>query len=200
MAKSKSGTLFPFFPNPIGRGFSIKGGFKDLPEIQAPNFEDPASPLTAESLIVDKFEDWTKAPKAASFGWTRRDFYPRYTYCGVPPLFLEGAANTTTATPRMDLRFFQGASEGLYGVKLRGNEPVTLKYFDPDAPVVQFALPGEKPVMLADLGNGRTELAPEVQTVVIDMDNKQLSMVWRGSCPIENIGSIGKIAVKVVEA
>ena len=207
-AKSKTGTLLPYYPNQIGRGFSIKGGFGDAGELLVPNLEDPSSPVTADSLIVDKYEDWPKAPKPASFGWTRRDFYPRYTYCGVPPLFLEGAGRQAGTDPqdttdkkmqRMDPRFYQGASEGLGGVRLRGNEQVTLKYFDPDMPVFQFALPEEKPVIIADLGNGRNELSPVVQTVIIDMDKKLLSIIWRGSCPIESFEAIERLEVKVVD-
>lgn len=201
LAKSRSGALFPFFPNPIGRGFSINGGFDDVTELSVPNLEDPSSPITADALIVDKYEEWAQAAKAASFGWTRRNFYPRYTYCGVPPLFLDGTRREAGAVdkkmPRMDPRFHQGASEGLYGAKLRGDENVMLKYFDQDYTQLQFTLPGEKPFIVADIGMGPTALTPELQTVIIDMNCKILSLVWCGSCSIESFEAIEKIEVKV---
>jgi len=149
-AKSTDGTLYPFPPNPLGKGFYLKGGFEDYSEIIVPNVEAPESPIDPESLISDKFDDWKNAPKPASFGWTRKSFFPRYTYPGIIPE-LPGAFGTglevNPSLPKIDNRFYQGASDGLCQHNLKGNEHVKLTYLDPDYPVFEFILPGEKPVI-----------------------------------------------------
>ncbi len=211
-ARDKKGTLFSYYPNPIGKGFAIKGGFEDPADIPLPHLEDPSSPVTIETIALSKFEDWTEAPRPASLGWTRRNFYPRYTYVGILPEFLEAVtrdrdemakkdpAYANVEIPRMDFRAFQGASEGLYGKKLTGNEPVSIQYMDPDTPTFAFNLPGEVPTISLDIGQGSQELEPALQTVVIDMENKTLQMVWRGAMEyggVEELGMLRKIESEV---
>ncbi len=193
MAKDKNGTLFSFLPNPIGAGFALRGGVDDERELRVPNIEDPSSPFTADHLVLAKYEEWQEAPKPASLGWTRRNFYPRYTYAGVLPEYLEACYKTrdqmkakypqagSAEIRKMDSRVYQGASEGLWGQQLVGNEPVRLSYLDPDYPQFEFQLPGERPTMILDLGEGPHELEPVLQTVIIDKTNNRLAMVWRGA-------------------
>lgn len=193
VACDRDGTVLPYFPNPIGRGFAIKGGFEDESNLSVPNLEDPHTPLTSDTLVLDRFEAWEHAPRPASLGWTRRTFYPRYTYAGVLPEYLEAARKNALEMARkdprcadmpipvMDYRVYQGASEGLWSKKLAGNEPFTLTYLDPDTPRFEAALPGKVPVLTLDLGAGPRELEPNLHTVVIDMDRKRVLLVWRGS-------------------
>ncbi|NLD98752.1 MAG: DUF2169 domain-containing protein [Fibrobacter sp.] len=185
-AKSKDGTMLPFPPNPFGKGFYLKGGFEGLSEIAVPNLEDPASPIEPSSLIYNVYEDWTKAPKPASFGWTKQGFYPRWTYAGLPTQYLAGVLRDNPQSdpnkiPKLDFRFYQGASEGLCNSVLRGDEHVRLKYMDPDYPVFEFDLPNNIPRLTLKPGKEVIEVEPVLQTVLIDKKNSLLSMVWRGS-------------------
>lgn len=209
IAISKDGAVNSFLPNPIGRGFTLKGGFEKYEDILIPNLEDPDFPLTPDNLILSKTDEWVNAPKPASFGWTRKNFYPRYTYAGVLPEQVPAVAeqlktmqggSSQIKIPKLDYRLFQGASEGLWGKVLKGDEHVTLKYFDKDYPTFEFELPSEKPVMTIDTGEGPRELCVALQTVVIDMNTRLLSVVWRGICEyggIEELSSFKKLQYEV---
>lgn len=209
IAAGKDGSLNSFLPNPIGRGFTLKGGFEKYEDILLPNLEDPDSPLTPDNLILSKTDDWVNAPKPASFGWTRRNFYPRYTYAGVLPEQVQSVAENLKQMkgsgngikiPKFDYRIFQGASEGLWGKVLKGDENVVLKYFDKNYPSFEFKLPSEKPVITLDTGDGVRELSAVLQTVVIDMNTRLLSVVWRGFREydgIEQLASFKKIQYNV---
>jgi hypothetical protein len=212
ITKNKEGTLLTYLPNPIGKGFCFKGGFDDPTEIPVPNQEDPEHPLSPDFLIRPKVDDVVDGPAPVSFGWTRRNFYPRFTYAGVLPEFMPKAMQSRdelikagktappNEIPKMDLRFYNGASEGLYGIRLRGDESVRLEYMDPQYPVFECKLPGEVPVMSLDIGDGAKELKPVLDTVVIDKNNSILTMLWRGSFEyggIEILGDLPKIEIKV---
>ncbi len=215
IASSKNGTIYSYYPNPIGKGFYLKGGFdEDSVVFALPNLEDPDSPLTEEQLILSSIEDWKSAPRPASFGWTRRNFFPRYIYAGVLPEYLDAAkesmkqqkANNPGAAPaadipRMDFRVYQGASDGLWGEKLKGNEKVKLTYFDREYPNFECALPDEYPTLTIDKGDGPQELERNLQTVMIDMDKKIMTLVWRGSLVyggIEELATLKKLEAKVI--
>ncbi|NLL15555.1 MAG: DUF2169 domain-containing protein [Fibrobacter sp.] len=166
VAKSKDGTLLPYPPNPIGRGFYIKRGFENYSEIQVPNLEDPEIPLQPHDLILRKFDDWKKAPKPVCFGWAKPGFFPRFSFA---------------VNPTPDFRFFQGASEGLCNHILGGDEHVKLTYMDPQKPVFEFDLPNEKPVVTILINNSPVELTSVLQTLLINKENNCLFMVWRAS-------------------
>jgi hypothetical protein len=214
VCKDKNGVTVTFYPNPIGIGFAIKGGIgDDVHELPVPSQEDPSMPVTGDNLVLSKFEDWTMAPKPASLGWTRRNFYPRYTWAGVLPEYLETARKNRDEAAKkypeladvkikgMDFRVYQGASEGLWGKQLTGGEPVRLSWLDPVNSEFEFALPREKPVMTFDIGAGPEAMEPVLQTVVIDMDKKLLTMLWRGCLPyggIEQLADVPKFEYRAV--
>lgn len=201
-AKSKDGTLYPFPPNPLGIGFYLKGGFEDYSEIIVPDVEDPDSPIEPAHLILDKFDDWKTAPKPASFGWTKQNFFPRFTYAGIipelPGAFAAGYEINPTL-PKMDMRFFQGASEGLCNQVLMGNEHVKLTYLDPQNPVFEFDLPGERPYIQLKSNGDKFNLDASLQTVLIDKNDGLLSLVWRGSKVYENMDDLvaGLVAYEI---
>lgn len=205
-AQDKAGTLYAFYPNPIGKGFAIRGGFEDPEELRVPNLEDPLSPVSPDNLVLSKFEEWPHAPKPASLGWTRRNFYPRYTYAGVLPEYLEAAQQSVEwakkrdprfgnmTIPKMDYRVYQGASEGLWEQQLAGGEHVSLAYMDPEHPRFEFDLPVTKPTITLDLGKGPVELEPILQTVVIDKNENRLCMVWRGSMVYGGVHELAEVS------
>jgi hypothetical protein len=206
IAKTKDDSFVSYYPNPIGRGFALKGGLRGeaaLPPV--PHIEDPSSPITGNTMLLSRFDDWKNGPKPASLGWTRRDAFPRYTLAGVLPEFMPAAERSLTETkkthaqfdgmtiPAMDFRFYQGASEGLWGGPLRGDETVRLEYLDPKHPALEFALPGKRPVLTLDIGDGPRELEPQLHTVVIMVQEKLVTMLWRGSLEYGGIEVIGEL-------
>lgn len=198
-AKLKDGALVSFPTNPLGRGFYVKGGFEDYSELLVPLCEDPNSPVHAEDLILDKYSHWINAPKPASFGWTKQTFFPRYTYAGIIPEMLSGAIGAGDSidikAPKLNYKFFQGASDGLCDYLLAGNEPVKLTYMDPEHPCFEFMLPGQKPGMVLKLGSETFELEPALQTVLIDKNNDTLEMVWRGCKKYGGIDELEKMKI-----
>ncbi|MBD3314330.1 MAG: DUF2169 domain-containing protein [Chitinivibrionales bacterium] len=183
VAKSKEGFAMPFPPNPLGKGFYLKGGIEDPEEIEVPCCEDPNSPIEPDALVLGKYADWPRAPKPVSFGWTKPSFYPRNSYAGIVPEMLpaqQGKDPKAGKDGRLDFRFYQGASEGMGEHSLEGNEHVKLIYMDPDHKVFEFALPSEKPAIAIGYGKDRTEVPVALHTVLIDKNNNKLSMVWRG--------------------
>ncbi len=202
LSRSKDGAIFSYYPNPIGVGFTLKGSFEEPNEIVIPQLEDPHSPITDENLVINRFEEWEQCPIPASFGWTRKNFYPRYTFAGVYPEHLPQVNENAKKyfgqvdggkIPTHDFRFFQGASQGLNNVSLIGNEAVSLTFLDPDHPKFEFALPGHTPVMTLDIGDGPVQLQSALHTVVIDKDTNLLTMIWRGAFELENIEQFGQL-------
>lgn len=213
VTRNKEGTLFAYYPNPIGKGFSIKGGFENILEIELPNLEDVEFPLTPDNVVLSKFEEWKTAPKPASMGWTKRSFYPRYTYAGVLPEYLDAATKNLADMKKenpgignvkltaMDFRVYQGASDGLWGKKLLGNEPIKLTYMDARFPVFESELPQDYPTITLDIGEGSVELERNLHTVVIDKEKNILTMLWRGSMEyggVEELAQLKKLEAEVV--
>jgi hypothetical protein len=198
-ATAKDGTLYAFPPNPLGVGFYLKGGIEEVESIKVPTCEDPDDPVSADRLVVDKFDNWVEAPQPASFGWSRQSFYPRYTFMGIIPEMLSAATDANYAidpnVPCMDARFYQGASQGLCNHNLLGNEAVKLTHLDADHPVFSFQLPGDVPHLSLRLGAQTHTLEPQLQTVVIDKPQAVLTMLWRGCIEIEGVATLQKIGV-----
>jgi len=183
-AVMRDGSIVPYPPNPLGKGFHFKGTLEDADQIQVPNCEDINSQLQPEHLLITKYEEWKNLPVPASYGWTRQFFFPRYTYAGIIPEMLSGttekAPDLNTNTPKMDFRFYQGASEGMGDFLLNGNEPVKLYGLDPEYPVFEFKLPGDIPGMSLCIGDEKIPLPPQLQTVFIDKESGGMILVWRG--------------------
>ncbi len=173
--KTNDGLILHYPPNPIGKGFCLKITKKMFTEIDVPTCEDPEHPLKPSDLIIDKYRNWSWAPKPVSFGWTKTSFFPRYTYA------ITGTnSRTESNVHQIDFRFFQGASDGMCDHVLVGNEHVKLKFMDPKHPIFEFDLPGDRPVLLLSLDGEELELEPILHTVLIDKEKGTVSMVWRG--------------------
>lgn len=188
IAKSKDGILYPYPPNHLGKGFNIKSGFEDYSDIVVPCLENPEYPIEPDHLVCDKFDDWKNLPKPVSFGWTKQNFFPRFTYAGIMPE-LPGAyaagMEINSKLPKFNFRFFQGASEGLCNQILNGNEQVKITYMDPEYPIFEFNLPNEKPTIQLSIDSEPKTLNSVLCTVQIDMESHEVVLVWRGTYEID---------------
>lgn len=156
--------------NPVGLGYRApKARFVEGTRL--PNIEDPDDPLEVYGQVV--------AP--AGVGFISTDWQPRAA--------LAGSYDETWSKRRMpllpkdfDRAFFNAGSPGLVAKGyLQGNEPVLVEGASKHGRL-EFHLPGEFPP------NCRVSLArgPDVtprlalDTVVVDTDRDQLSLLWRG--------------------
>jgi hypothetical protein len=185
--------------NHLGRGYAVARSQPSVDNLPLPNIEDPRNPLTPARLCVGDFKDWERQPMPQGFGWTMKMWLPRAGYAGVMPADrpLEQELRKAYATllspaqrkvyeeaqsPAMDFRFFNGASAGLVLPFLSGAEQVDLRNLDPSGRI-QFQLPGERPTIGLDLGQGVQDPPVVLHTVMIRMDDRQVDLVWRGAVP-----------------
>jgi len=196
-SESKMPYVYP--RNHLGRGFvvaNIQGGVENLP---LPNIENPGDRLTPARLCVGQFKDWERQPMPEGFGWTMKTWRPRSAYAGVMPAdrALEQQLRAAYATlvppvhrklyerteiPDMDFRFFNGASLGLVLPFLAGDEQVDLVNLDREGRT-RFQLPGERPKIGLDLGQGVHAPQVVLHTVMIRMEDRQVDLLWRGAVP-----------------
>lgn len=155
-------------PNPIGRGFHLRRSITGDDTLLVPHLEDPEHPVRPRDLVLRSLERWPHAPKPASLGWTRRSFHPRYCAAVVPPRGV----------------FCQGASEGLWGLPVLGNERVVLTHLDAHESVLETRLPNERPVVSVSDTGPRTTVAAVLQNVEIDADSRQMALLWRATIPV----------------
>lgn len=186
--------------NPIGKGFIFTNTRESLNSLELPNLEDPNDILTPEFMFVEKMENWQNFPMPQSFGWYGKSWFPRATFAGVmpadTPLYDEIREAHIGYVPKehiedfkklkmkvMDFRFFNGATPGLSFPFLSGNEVVKLVNLDPHFPDLRFMLPGEKPSIGIDTGDGPKEVEVYLHTVMILKEQNQVCLTWRGSLP-----------------
>jgi hypothetical protein len=192
--------VYPYPRNPLGRGFVVANTARSLDDLPLPNFEDPSTPVSAESLCIGEYARWEACPMPAGFGWVPKIWRPRALLAGVLPrdraveqelrhayaqLIPDGElreAYVKNGFRDMDFSFFNGASEGLVFPFLRGDETIVTENLSPNGRVA-FRLPSELPRIGLDIGEGVHEPEVALHTVMIDMDEGQVDLVWRGAVP-----------------
>lgn len=187
-----------FYPrNPLGRGMAIANTQDSVEGLLLPNVEDPADLLTPERLVMGEMERWNQQPLPAGCGWFQRTWYPRCSFAGSVPGFVDPdevmreemlglvpqgqiALARQFKLPSFDLRFNNGASLGLRFPLLAGGERVRLTNLTPHGEL-EFYLPDDVPHIMMDIGLGENDLSPVLQTVSIRPDEMQVDLVWRGA-------------------
>jgi len=161
--------------NPVGTGIKQKNGNVD--ESPLPNLEDPKRPLRG----------YGDTPPPAGFGFTGPSWQPRAAFAGT----YDGAwmKNRMPLLPKdFDRRFFNAAAPGLIAPGyIKGNEPVAIDNVAPGG-AVSFTLPGvPAPEVLVALARGPDQtLRTQLDTVIINMDEKLLFLLWRAHLVIRN--------------
>ncbi len=208
----------PYPRNPAGCGFVVSDAPRAWHDLRLPNVEAVDDRLTPERLCLGDYGRWESAPVPAGWGWRGRTLWPRSSLAGVMPgdrsverelralyaRFLRGTdreAYLRQTLPEMDFRFFSGASEGLSLPWLRGDEPVRTLHLSPEGRL-DFRLPGERPEIGLDLGEGVQVPGTVLQTVFVAMENRRIDMVWRAAVPYPGpdwLPQARRLAVQVVE-
>jgi hypothetical protein len=188
---------FSYPRNHLGRGFILKNSRELVDKLVLPNFEDPADLLSPERIIVSEPANWWRQPIPQGFGWFQRTWYPRCSFVGSVPGFVDPdtvvreeqlglvpqrqfALARQFKLPSFDIRFNNGAPYGQAVPFLKGGELIRLANLTADS-LLQFTVPLEQPRIGLDIGTGMRELAPVLQTVLIRPDDRQVDLLWRGA-------------------
>ena len=162
--------------NPVGVGFRADASSADA-EVRLPNLEDPERP----------FRGYGDTPPPAGFGFIGPNWEPRLRFAGT-----YDAAWDRQRKPLLpadfDRRFFNAASPGLVTPRyLLGNEAVVVVGASPENRVA-FELPGVPPPVCVIGVRGRKSLPvpTNLDTVIVDMDRRVLTLTWRGHLPVRN--------------
>ncbi len=195
--QSVDGLEFHYPRNPMGTGFALGNSREVIEGLPLPNLEDPNDLLTPERIILDDPYHWNRQPLPQGFGWFQKIWYPRCSFAGAMPGFVdvEEVMREELAgwvprgqvvlarqfkLPAFDVRFNNGASPGLVVPYLAGNERINLKGLAADGELV-FFLPGEAPGITLDIGLGVNPLKVFLQTVLVRMEDMQVDLIWQGS-------------------
>jgi hypothetical protein len=195
--------MFPYPRNPMGAGFAVTNTREAVDDLALPNLEDPDDLLTPERVVLGEPERWNRQPLPQGFGWFQRTWYPRCSFVGSVPGFLDPDEVMREETlglvpkgqialarrfklPSFDVRFNNGASLGLAVPYLQGRELVRLRNLTPDG-ALDFSLPNDVPQIMLDIGLGENMLKPVLHTLCIRLDEMELDLVWRGAHPYPGV-------------
>jgi len=184
--------------NPFGKGYLVEPG--EVPEMEAPNLEDPDDLLTPERLIVKDPRDWYKQPLPWHLDWVHPVCFPRNVhFAGGMDAWFEGPedegmpevargflmpnyrqvmeARSLEQGPHP--RFYQEASHGMVLPSLQGGEPVQLTGMHPEQEVLRCSLP-RPPELRITIEGDEQAVQPRLHHVVCFPDQKKVTMVWGG--------------------
>jgi hypothetical protein len=185
--------------NDMGCGLALKNNREKIQGMQLPNLEDPLDLLMPDRIVLEDPYRWNSLPLPQGLGWVQRSWYPRSSFVGSMPPYLDPdevmreealgmvpkrqvALSRQFKLPSFHPRFNNGASQGLMFPPLAGTESVRLVGLTSSG-LLDFALPGERPRLMLDIGIGENELDPVLHTVCIRPDDMQVDLVWRGAHP-----------------
>lgn len=159
--------------NPVGVGLVAKRSRGSLDGAPLPNLEDPAALLREPG----------DRPEPAGFGFIGRGWQPRAALAGT-----YDAAWSAERAPLLpddfDERFHNGAHPRLVSRgHLRGDEEVRLVNLGPGG-VARFQLPGQAPRITVTVGEVSEPLALAFDTLILDVDARRATLVWRGRRPL----------------
>jgi len=206
---------FPELPcptNPYGKGFCVSPHEAILSRLELPLIEDPQAPLTPRDLL----QDWLaldKVPLPVGFSTYPRQARPRIELAGPYPSDLKGWDKKLEEQKRaLDLKkqedvavlreldrrqepeamkpgYWNAAAPTMQWGALTGDEEVTLTHLTKDG-TLHFRLPGK--VLEAELDRGRgierTDL--KLDTLIIEPDLRQVTLLWRAHFSLQNLGEI----------
>jgi hypothetical protein len=195
----RSEPALPFYypRNHLGTGLAVKNLPEVIDGLALPNQEDPGDLLAPERVVLGEPERWNRQPLPRGFGWFQRTWYPRCSFTGAVPGFVDPAEVMREEElglvprgqialarrfrlPSLDARFHDGASLGLVLPYLAGGERIDLIHLTPEGRL-EFFLPRDPPRLLLDIGLGENELTAVPHTVCIRPEDRQVDLVWRGA-------------------
>jgi hypothetical protein len=162
--------------NPVGLGFR-DSTMKGDDEVRLPNLEDPQHPYRA----------YGDTPPPVGFGFIAPNWQPRAAFAGTYDTAWDQKRKPLLPKD-FDRRFFNAASPGLITPGyLKGDEPVVVVGVSPQGRIA-FRLPGvPPPVCHVELRGGeRVSRQTVLDTVIINMDEHLLLLMWRAHVAVRN--------------
>lgn len=156
--------------NPVGRGFRAAHSKLPLEGTLLPNIEDPRQLM----------RDPRQRPEPAGFGFVAPWWQPRQRYAGTYDA--KWQENLAPLLPEdFDPRFFSAGSPGLVSqAPLRGDEEVVVQNACPGGRI-HLQLPAIRPRISARIGLSVRELPTNLDTVIVEPDERRLQLVWRST-------------------
>ncbi|VUD46587.1 hypothetical protein TDB9533_00853 [Thalassocella blandensis] len=186
-AYEEEGLSESYLPNPVGCGYWYKPTLGKIVNSPIAQTEEKDQPI-----------DKPKARfKPRGFGPIGRNWHPRSDYCGTYDKSWE--QNTKPFLPHdFNALYYQCAPEDQQMNYPSGGEIITLKNLSPEGGL-QFSIPSFDFPIEVQLSNGDSEMLDyAIDTVTIDMEKRQLSLVARALKPLKNsIHEIGAFIVGV---
>lgn len=144
---------------------------RSLKQLDAPQIEDPATPVTHP----------TQSCRPEGLGPLARWCGPRLQYAGTFDEALLGDGEPRLA-PDFDLRYYQAAHPDLIAeTYVTGDEPIVLGGLLPEG-LVRMRLPGTRVLAMVYYASGRCQGGPLVlDTVTIDLDARKVDLTWRAA-------------------
>ncbi len=194
--------------NPYGKGFCLGNHRALLQRLELPQIEHPDAPLTPQDLIRDVVR-LNEVPFAYGFGTFPRHARPRVQLFGPPPSAMASVKKAMEEYQRsLDLEdeeqvrilqamgnqpppepikagFYNAAAMQMQWPDLRGDEPVTLTNLTKNG-TMWFKLPGKVLTGELDRGNGVERQDLKLDTLVIDVEAKQATLLWRTQFPLKS--------------
>lgn len=173
--------------NPVGTGLVAKKSAADLSTVALPNIEDPAR-------LISSRDD---RPSPAGFGFIGRHWQPRLAYAGT---YDEAWLKNRSPQLPVDFneRYHNGAHPDLvFQGRFTGGERVELQNGSPEGRL-GFPLPrAALEIIVVTSTLERTVLQPVVDTLVLEPDEKRMTMVWRAMQDVHGtLLKIGMIRVR----
>jgi len=158
--------------NPVGTGFAPSGSKARLEGLALPNLEDPRSPITK----------WKDAPAPACFDFVCPQWMPRSRFAGTYDKAWEKERMPQLPSD-YDERTHNAATPELIATPhLRGGEKVVVVGASTLGDL-SFSLPQAKLPVTVWMRGGQSVLDPVLDTVVIEPDDRRVSLTWRASLP-----------------
>ena len=197
---------FPRIPCPtnyLGKGFALRNCKESLDGLEMPLIEDPNRLLQPEDLPIDPATlHLPTLPIPAGFGFYARPWVPRAYLAGLTPDEIEEAQHKldqdlTELDPddpddeqviralidreaqELDPLYYNGAHPGWQVDELWGDEEIYLDNLTENGKSF-FKLPGVKPYVRFDRGEGWERIDVDLDTLVIDAEEAKVNLVWRG--------------------
>jgi len=176
--------------NPVGCGFSGKRKTKEMNGLSLPNLEDPRKLLQHAGDIVTP----------AGFGFISPGWQPRLSFAGTYDEHWQ-KKQAPYLPEDFDLRFFNMSHPDLvYPGYLLGGETVHISGMHPDG-AMQFELPMVALSANVDIKSRTEQPAFNLETLLIEPDNLQLSMTWKAelTCDKETL-KISQVSISLSQS
>jgi len=197
---------FVYPRNPAGKGFVICEDLGPIDGLELPNLEDPNDLLTPGRLICGGLHRWVRQPLPVGFGPVNPIWFPRIAMLGCCPVYQPQDVRfpeiersllpqdfirphvldlpSTRYAEAISPLAAQSASLGLSFPYLKGSVPIKLINIHPDRPDYSFCLPDENPSLRVTYRGKEYFPEPEIYSVIIEPDDRRISVVWCGGFPV----------------